>query len=320
MKGCKYVLHIASPLQPSIPKNPDEVIRPAVDGVINVLSACAESGSVKRVVVTGSSVAISCGLVGHPNRQDHTYTEEDWSPPEACSSPYDRSKTLAEMAAWDFIKDLPDKKKFELSVINPVIILGPIITKTSAGTSVGFIKSYLSGKLPGFVDLLLPLIDVRDVACANITIMEKPKCNGKRYILAVKNNVPFQTVCEVLNREFFPQGYKSVTWKIPKFIAWIVSKFNDEMSIIYPGIGKKMTFVNDRMVNELEIQPRTIEETLIDTAYSLIEFGLVKKTSQYHGPGSKLMQAGEPGSSSDDKQAEPLTQKTDESQTQKDEA
>ena len=286
VKGCKYVLHLASPVPAGVPKNPDEVIRPAIDGTLNVLSACAESGGIKRVVVTSSLASVSCGFIGHPQRQNHTYSEEDWSPPEACP-PYERGKTLAEKAAWDYMKDLPEEKKFELAVICPGAVIGPILTKASAGTSVGYIKAMLAGEVPGCIDLAVPIVDVRDVARAHIVAMEKPECDGKRHLLVSESNVLFRTLCQMVNKEFGPQGYKAGTMKIPKFVAWVMSKFSGEMSLIYPGIGKRLTYINDRMVNVLEIQPRDTEQSVIDTGYSLIEFGLVKKTPRYYGPGGK---------------------------------
>ena len=285
IKGCKYVLHIASPFPGAIPRNPDEVIRPAVDGTLNVLSACADSGTVNRVVLTSSIAAISCGLPGQPGRQNHTYSEEDWSPPEACD-PYERSKTLAEKAAWDFVKKLPQEKKFELTVINPGLVIGPILTEFN-GTSVGLLKSILTGEIPGCLDVNPPLVDVRDVAQAHIIAMEKPECSGKRYILVAESNVPFRTIYQIVNKEFGQQGYKANMMNIPKFVAWIVAKFNGGMAMLYPSIGKHLTFVNDKLINELGIQPHEREQSIVDTCYSLIEFGLVKKTTKYHGPGGK---------------------------------
>jgi len=309
VKGCKYVLHIASPFPGAIPRNPDEVIRPAVDGTLNVLSACAESGTVKRVVLTSSVAAISCGLFGHPGRQNHTYSEEDWSPPEACA-PYERSKTLAEKAAWDFVKELTAEKKFDLAVINPGLVIGPILTEFS-GTSVGLLKSILTGEIPGCLDVNPPIVDVRDVAQAHIIAMEKSECRGKRYILVSESDVPLRTIYQVVNKEFGPQGYKANMMKIPKFVAWIVAKFNGGMEMLYPSIGKHMTYINDKLINELGIQPRETEQAIIDTGYSLIEFGLVKKTAKYHGPGGKL--------ESDDKGNENNGQTTTEQPTPNDE-
>ena len=286
VQGCKYVLHIASPFPSSVPKNPDEVIRPAVDGTMNVLTACAESGSVKKVVLTSSIAAISCGGAGRPDQpKDHVYTEEDWSPPEACA-PYERSKTLAEKAAWDFIKELPEEKKFDLAVINPGFVQGPALTKGS-GTSVGIVMGMLAGKIPAVPDVSFGIVDVRDVAQAHIVAMEKPESNGKRHLLVGESNVPFQQVLQWMAAEFVPQGYKVGTGKVPKFMAWIGSFFNADLKQMYPIIGKRLIYNNDRMVKELGIQPRGAKESFIETAYSVIKLGMIPKTPKYHGPGGK---------------------------------
>ena len=284
--GCKYVLHLASPFPAAAPKNPDDVIRPAVDGTVNVLAACAESGSVKKVVLTSSIAAISCGGAGRPDRpKDHVYTEEDWSPPQACA-PYERSKTLAEKAAWDFMKELSEEKKFDLAVINPGFVQGPALTKGS-GTSVGIVMGILAGKIPGIPDISFGIVDVRDVAQAHIVAMEKPESNGKRHLLVGESNVLFQQVLQWMAAEFGPQGYKIGTGKIPKFMAWIGSFFNAQLKQMYPVIGKRLVYNNDRMVKELGIQPRGAKEAFIETAYSVIELGMIPKTPQYHGPGGK---------------------------------
>ena len=58
VKDCEYVIHVASPFPRAAPKTEDEIIVPAVEGAKNVLEACSKSGSVKRVVMTSSLVAI----------------------------------------------------------------------------------------------------------------------------------------------------------------------------------------------------------------------------------------------------------------------
>jgi nucleoside-diphosphate-sugar epimerase len=111
VKGCKYVLHVASPFPGSGGKVQDverDLMRPAVDGTLNVLRACAKAGSVKRVVVT-SSVAAVFSDIKHRG-EERKYSEEDWTDPEDpdCDK-YCASKTKAERAAWDFVKQLPGK-------------------------------------------------------------------------------------------------------------------------------------------------------------------------------------------------------------------
>ncbi len=57
VKDCKYILHIASPILNTMPKNEEEMIRPAVDGTLRVLKAARKAG-VKRVVLTSNFGAI----------------------------------------------------------------------------------------------------------------------------------------------------------------------------------------------------------------------------------------------------------------------
>lgn len=278
VQGCKFVFHIASPFPSALPKRPDDLIRPAVQGTTNVLSACAESGTVKKVVLTSSIAAISCGLSGHPRRAGHAYSEQDWSPEAACL-PYERSKLFAERAAWDFIKQLPDEKKLDLAVINPAFVQGPILTN-SVGTSVDIVKRLLTGDIPGSFDINFCMVDVRDVARAHIVAMEKSECSGNRYILASGINLNFHDIAQILAEEFEPQGYKIGKRRIPKFVAWFGSFFSNEFKLLLPMIGKNVELVNTKMINELGIQPQPVKKTVLDTAYSLIELGLVEKKSK----------------------------------------
>lgn len=121
VKDCTYVLHTASPVPSKEPNHEDEIIKPAVNGTLSVLRACAQEGSkVKRVVFTSSMAAIA----GDSYIPEHTYSEKDWSDPYKLL-PYYKSKTLAEKAAWDFIKSRQEENLpcFELSVINPGMCL-----------------------------------------------------------------------------------------------------------------------------------------------------------------------------------------------------
>lgn len=69
MADCDYVLHTASPFPAAAPRDEDEVIKPAVEGTLSVLRACADSGTVKRVVLTSSCSAI---YSGNPSTQTYS--------------------------------------------------------------------------------------------------------------------------------------------------------------------------------------------------------------------------------------------------------
>ena len=97
--GCDYVLHVASPLPRTVPRNEDELIVPAREGALRVLRAARDAG-VKRVVLTSSFTAIGYGQ----KPQEKPFDETNWTDPNGADvQPYAKSKTLAERAAWDFI-------------------------------------------------------------------------------------------------------------------------------------------------------------------------------------------------------------------------
>ncbi len=100
MKDCKYVLSVASPVFFEKPKNEDEAIRPAVEGILRILKFAKKAG-VKRVVMTSNF-----GAVGFTQRDKSRETiESDWTDTNANGlSLYEKSKTLAEKMAWDYCR------------------------------------------------------------------------------------------------------------------------------------------------------------------------------------------------------------------------
>src|SRR5829696_8037156 len=120
-RGCRYVLHVASPFPSRQPKDPDELIIPARDGTLRVLRAAVGAGA-DRVVITSSVAAIGGGA-----RRSAVLTEEDWTDPaDQRLSPYVRSKTIAERATWDFAAANPGASE-RIAVVNPGAILGPVL-------------------------------------------------------------------------------------------------------------------------------------------------------------------------------------------------
>ena len=277
---CTYVFHVASPL--SLGADEVEIVRTAVEGTTNVLQACADAGGIKRVVVTSSSAAISSGQVGNPgNPPDYVYTEKDWAVEDVCAR-YIKSKLKAEQAAWDFVKKLDESKRFELTVVNPSYVQGPLLSASSGEVSQEFCLRLLNNSLPALPDFSVGVIDVRDVAAAQIAAMENSNANGNRYILS-NRTVHLREYSQIIGNEFRPQGYKITSRNMPKVVIWVGKFFDATMKELYSSLGKNLLYSNERMVNELGIQPRPVEESIIDTCYSLVDFGIAKKTPGYLG-------------------------------------
>ena len=126
------------------------------------------------------------------------------------------------------------------------------------------------------------MIDVRDVAAAHIAAMEKSNTSGKRYLLS-NRIVHLKEYSQIIGNEFRPQGYKITSKDLPKAVVWVGKFFSAAMKELYNSLGKNIHYSNERMVSELGIQPRPMEESIIDTCYSLIDHGIAKKTPGYLG-------------------------------------
>lgn len=285
VKSCRYVFHMASPFPNPSSRQPteEELIRPAVDGTVSVLKACVEAGCVKRVILTSSIAAISCGQFGHPDKSvDYLYSEKDWSVESNCP-PYEKSKLLAEKAAWDFMKKLEEDKVFELVVMNPGYVQGPFDNISSGAGSIVLCRDLLLGKYAVIPEVYFPVVDVRDVAAAHVAALEKPEAAGNRYVL-VTETVSVKEVATILTGEFKPQGYTRIpSMKVPKAAMWVAKLFDPTAKALYPAVGKITKFNNEKMRGELGITPRSVRDTIIDTGYSLIEKGAVGKTARYLG-------------------------------------
>lgn len=264
--GVDRVLHLASPFPATPPKDPQELIRPAVDGTLRVLRAAHEAG-VRRVVMTSSFAAVG---YGHDAARE-TFTEADWTDPDARGiRPYVRSKTLAERAAWDFVRDTP---RLELTTVNPVAIFGPLLSQNAA-SSVEVVRLLLNGQLPGVPRLAFGVVDVRDVADLHLRAMDSRQAAGQRY-LAVAG--PFMTMGQIAGTLRDGLGHQArhvPTRVLPDALVRVGGLFSPALADFVPQLGQFRNATAEKAVRELGWQPRLRERTLLDTAHSLIARGL----------------------------------------------
>ena len=266
VEGSKYVLHVASPFFLGEPENEDVFIKPAVEGTLRVLKACADS-EVQKVVLTSSFAAVG---YGH-SREKEVYTEEDWSSVDGEISPYAKSKTLAEKAAWDFVENLEESKKFELTVINPVAVTGPMLT-SDIGSSNDFLLKLISGSMPACPKIHMGYIDVRDVAKAHIFSMTEEKTNGERIIVS-ENEMFFAEVGKTLNEAGFK---KSPTKEMPNFLVKIMSLFVGELKTLLSALNRKGDIDKTKAKSFFNWDYISTEQSVTETAQQLQDMGLTK--------------------------------------------
>lgn len=160
VKDINIVIHVASPLLVKEPTDEIEahnlIIKPAVDGTLNVLKACVNT-PVERVVLTGSGLAV----FGHEYKEK-VYSEADWPLFDSLKTYYSRSKFLAEKAVWNFYAEQfkENSKCFGLAVVHPVLVLGPVLNYSS-GTSVTRFVNLFANKIDKIPNLNFAVCDVR---------------------------------------------------------------------------------------------------------------------------------------------------------------
>ncbi|QUQ63987.1 SDR family oxidoreductase [Kutzneria sp. CA-103260] len=263
--GCDFVLHVASPTLTSVPRNDDEMVVPARDGVLRVLRAARDTG-VRRVVLTS---AIGAVAYGHPDRST-PFTEEDWTNVDGGIPPYQKSKTLAERAAWNFIAT--EGNGLELAAVNPVGVLGPVLG-ADYSPSLGLIKRMLDGEVPASMKFASGYVDVRDVADLHLRAMTDPAAVGERFIAQSGPSLWMRDIAKVLRDRLGERASKVPTRELPIWVARTVGKVNPQLRLILPQLGKNFDATSEKARRVLGWRPRPIEQTIVETAESLLALG-----------------------------------------------
>ena len=267
--GCEYVLHVASPFPPGIPKDENELIVPAREGALRVLRASRDA-KVKRVVLTSSFAAIG---YGQPPQQK-PFDETNWTDPSGNDvRPYVKSKTLAERAAWDFIAK--EGGALELAVVNPVGVFGPVLGPDYS-TSILIVQRLMDGAVPGCPKLYFGVVDVRDVADLHLRAMTHPAAKGERFLAVAGDFMSMQGIAQVLKARMNGAAKRVPTRQLPNWLVRIASLRDPAVKQILPELGKRKNATNAKAKRLLGWNPRTNEESIVSTAESLVRLGLLK--------------------------------------------
>jgi len=269
INGCEYVLHMASPFPLGIPAHENDLIVPAREGALRVLRAARDAG-VRRVVLTSSFAAIGYGHAP----QAAPFTEADWTDPTAPGlTAYVKSKTLAERAAWDFIAR--EGAALELSVVNPVVVLGPVLGPDFA-TSIQLVKRMLDGGMPGCPSLSFGMVDVRDVADLHLRAMSDPLARGERFLAVAGDFMSLLDIAKLLRDRLGAVARKVPRRELPDWVVRFGALLNPAARQILPELGKFKNATNEKARRVLHWAPRSNAESLIATADSLVRLDLIK--------------------------------------------
>ncbi|QXT64021.1 NAD-dependent epimerase/dehydratase family protein [Tessaracoccus palaemonis] len=266
--GVDDVLHVASPVMPGHVEDESKVIVPAREGTLRVLRAARDAG-VRRVVLTSAFHADSWG---HPN-SDHVFTEEDWTVLDGPGADaYARSKTIAERAAWQFVRD--EAPSLELVTMLPVGVMGPVIGRDVSGAN-EVVLHMLTGQIPAFPHLFIPVVDVRDVAAAHVLALGVPGAAGQRFLLSNGPALELREIGDVVRQQLGERASRVPTRTLPNVVVRLGGLFSPSLRALVPDLGHAKATSNAKAVGLLGWTPRDPREAILAAAESMVAKGLV---------------------------------------------
>lgn len=274
MKDCELVFHTASPFINTVKDPQRDLIDPALKGTRNVLESVNKTESVKRVVLTSSVAAImgdTIDLLDYPNK---TATEAQWNTSSSLDhQPYSYSKTLAEKEAWK----IHDKQnRWDMVVINPVLVIGPGINPNITSESFNIVKMMGDGSMKmGAPGLNFGLVDVRDIADAHYNAAFTPDAKG-RHILSAENKDLLELAGYL--KEKYGDAYPFPKKNLPKWLVMIFGPLQGiKRKMIKRNIGYPWLVDNTKSKEKLGIEYRPIDIAIQEFFQQMIDHGVFKK-------------------------------------------
>ncbi|CAJ1972462.1 unnamed protein product [Sphenostylis stenocarpa] len=209
IKGCSGVFHVATPFDFESRDPENEVIKPTVNGILDIMKACMKAKTVRRLVFTSSGATLKVTENKKP-----VYDESCWSDVEfgrRVKMPgwfYFVSKTLAEKEAWNFAKE----HGMDFITIIPPLVVGPFLVPTMPSSLITAL-SPITGK-EGFYSIIKQgqFVHVDDLCLAHIFLFEQPKVEG-RYICSACDTT-IHHIAKLINQKYpeykVPTKFKNI--------------------------------------------------------------------------------------------------------------
>jgi dihydroflavonol-4-reductase len=268
LKGCEVLIHTASPFPLTEPKDPQHLIRPAVDGTLRAMRAAREAG-IKRVILTSSCAAIY-KQADKPKMQpsDETF----WTTPDDPSvGAYEASKTLAEKAAWEFVAENPD---IDLTTINPGAVFGPPMD-ARFGSSLELVERLMTGKLPMVPPMNMVAVDVRDVARMHVAAINLEAAKGERFA-AASGTHRFLELGEFLKA--WDASLKTPGREAPVWLLRIMGLFSKDAKGIMGNVGRTLAVSGAKAERTFGLDFIPVRDSLIASAEAIRSYKLEGKT------------------------------------------
>jgi len=201
-----------------------------------------------------------------PSSEVAPYTETDWTDGQDSSrTPYVRSKTLAEQAAWERARAAGAEDR--LATINPGAIIGPALNSDHS-YSLQVIQRLLSG-MPAAPRLGFTFVDVRDVADLHIRALTDPAGGGQRFI-ATDRFLWMADVAAILRQRLGDAAKSVPTRTAPNVLIRAMAIVDSGVRPVVSDLGKQSWFSSEKARSTLGWTTRPVEDSIEDCARSLL--------------------------------------------------
>lgn len=269
---CGVVFHTASPFSMNVDDPQKALVDPALEGTHNVLNAATRAGSIERVVLTSSCVAIYGDNTDVAAAPGGRLTESVWNTSSSLThGPYAYSKTLAEKAAWEMAEA---QEQWKLVTINPSLVIGPALQKKPTSASFDIVRQMGDGTMQsGAPRLNMGVVDVRDLAKAHVEAGFRSKANGRHIVSGYETDL---YAMSLLLREKYGSDYRLPKRAAPKWLLWLFGPLMDKSltrKYISRNVNVPWRADNSKGKRELGIEYRPLQESMEEMFQQMIESG-----------------------------------------------
>lgn len=267
--GCGQVYHVAALYKLWVRRKAD-MYASNVTGTENILVAARES-NVEKVIYTSSVATLGIPSDGTPGTEETLVSLADMV------GHYKRSKFLAEQVALRYAHE-----GFPVVIVNPSTPVGIADLKPTPTGQV--IVDFLNGRMPGYIDTGLNLVDVEDVAAGHLLAAAKGRV-GEKYILGHENLTLQQILAILADLTRLPAPQFRVPYALALGVAYAdaaLARIVPRREPQVPPVGvklskKKMFFDTTKAVHDLGLPQTPVREALRKAVVWFIENGYVKR-------------------------------------------
>lgn len=272
MRGCRVVFHTASPFVRHVGDPQRDLVDPALEGTRNVLRSVADVASVTRVVVTSSIAAVFTDAVETERATGAGVGEDVWNETASLGyEPYNYSKTVAEREAWRLAEG---QDRWRLVVINPALVIGPALNARPTSESFTIMRQLGGGDLRfGAPRLALAVVDVRDIARAQIAAAYAPDAQGRHIVAAAETDL---LRLSGLLRPRFGATLPLPRWALPKPLFWAMAPAVGVARRYAAGnVGHTIRLDTTKGRDALGMRYRSVGESLNEMFAQMAALGMV---------------------------------------------